>query len=315
MNGRPMSDFPENDGPDPLDKAYREAEALLDDAEARAARRARVLGAVAEQPAAPAYPPPAAAGRRWGGWLAAASVVGLSLLTLSQIYRPGAPPAPPPVVSKATVAPAPLTVAPPVAQIAVPPEPAAPRVRAAPAPATPVRDELRAFPASPVIPAPERQSSVLGGSAVQADGRAANVPSVGYSGGYAAKPAPAAPAPALAAPPPPPPPPPSPPAPVMQSPNALTQTTLNDRLYVAAAAGRSDEVKALLEQGAPVDAADADGDTALMKAVRADRPSIVRILRRHGASSDRRNQSGESARDLAAARNDPKLNRALGLGP
>ena len=91
MNGRPMSDFPENDGPDPLDKAYREAEALLDDAEARAARRARVLGAVAEQPAAPAYPPPAAAGRRWGGWLAAASVVGLSLLTLSQIYRPGAP--------------------------------------------------------------------------------------------------------------------------------------------------------------------------------------------------------------------------------
>jgi hypothetical protein len=35
--------------PDPIDKAYVQAEALLSDEEARAARRARVLAAVARE--------------------------------------------------------------------------------------------------------------------------------------------------------------------------------------------------------------------------------------------------------------------------
>ena len=92
----------------------------------------------------------------------------------------------------------------------------------------------------------------------------------------------------------------------------IAQATLNARLDAAAAAGREAEVEALLAQGAPADAADADGDTAMMKAVRTDRPTIVRMLRRYGASPDRRNRAGESARDIAAGIDDPALSRALG---
>ena len=47
---------------------------------------------------------------------------------------------------------------------------------------------------------------------------------------------------------------------------------LSDRLRAAAAAGRTGEVKTLLDQGAPLDAADGRGDTALIKAVRANQP-------------------------------------------
>jgi hypothetical protein len=77
--------------PDPMDKAYVEAEAVLDDADARAARRARVLAAVAQEPAplqtAPAVLTRVSAWRR-GRWLAAACVAGLGLLVAIQIYHP-----------------------------------------------------------------------------------------------------------------------------------------------------------------------------------------------------------------------------------
>ena len=39
------------------------------------------------------------------------------------------------------------------------------------------------------------------------------------------------------------------------------------------------------------------------------------LLRRHGASLDRRNNAGETARDMAAAQGDDALNQALGLAP
>jgi ankyrin repeat protein len=87
------------------------------------------------------------------------------------------------------------------------------------------------------------------------------------------------------------------------------------RLRAAAAAGRATEVEGLLAQGVPVDAPDAAGETALMKSVQADHPAAAAVLRRHGASLDRRNRLGESARDMAAAKADPALDRALGLGP
>lgn len=90
---------------------------------------------------------------------------------------------------------------------------------------------------------------------------------------------------------------------------------LGARLRAAAAAGRRDEVRALLDQGAPVDAADADGETALMIAVRSDQPAAAALLRRAGASLERRNRSGRSARDMAASMDDPTLDRALGLAP
>jgi hypothetical protein len=87
------------------------------------------------------------------------------------------------------------------------------------------------------------------------------------------------------------------------------------RLRAAAAAGRTGELAKLLDQGVPVDAADGAGDTALMKSVRADRPAAAALLRRHGASLERTNQAGESARDLAADKGDPALDRAIGIAP
>ena len=87
------------------------------------------------------------------------------------------------------------------------------------------------------------------------------------------------------------------------------------RLRAAAAAGRTSEVETLLDQGVPVDAPDAEGDTALMKSVLADQPATAALLRRHGASLDRRNHAGDSAREMAPAKGDAALNQALGLAP
>ena len=87
------------------------------------------------------------------------------------------------------------------------------------------------------------------------------------------------------------------------------------RLRDAAAAGRTSEVETLLDQGAPVDAPDADGNTALIKSVQADHPAAAAALSRHGANLDHRNHAGESARDIATAKDDAALNQAIGLGP
>ena len=87
------------------------------------------------------------------------------------------------------------------------------------------------------------------------------------------------------------------------------------RLRDAAAAGRTAEIRSLLAKGAPIDAADDDGETALMKAVQANRPGAVALLRRRGANLDLKNHAGASARDMAASIADAKLNRALGLEP
>src|SRR5688572_16023377 len=77
--------------PDPMDKAYAQAEAVLSDEAARAARRARVLAAVPSEPATTPVetaPPVRRAAWRHGGWLVAASVAGLSILITTQIYAP-----------------------------------------------------------------------------------------------------------------------------------------------------------------------------------------------------------------------------------
>ena len=86
-------------------------------------------------------------------------------------------------------------------------------------------------------------------------------------------------------------------------------------LRAAAAGGQVKELEALLAQGVPVDAPDADGDTALMKSIEADHPVAAALLLRHGASLDHRNHAGQSARDLAAAKGDAALDKALGVGP
>jgi ankyrin repeat protein len=63
----------------------------------------------------------------------------------------------------------------------------------------------------------------------------------------------------------------------------------------------------------PVDLLDGDGETALMKAVRANQPAAAAILRRYDADLDLRSRAGASARDLAAQVSNPELDRALGL--
>jgi hypothetical protein len=298
---------------EPVDQAYADAEALLADDEARVRRRARVLGAVAR------IEPARARGRRSapGGWLAAACVVALSLFVVVQIQqRPpshagappkaqiaqtggaaatGAAPAPPP---QAAASPSPA-----------PSPPAAPRVLARAADAASAAADRPV--AQSAAPASEKlavgpSNSAAAKPAASADAgfareevRAAKEPSSdrasrseGRLGGMVAPRPPPAPAAAIASP-----------------------SDKADQLRAAAAAGRSDEVADLLAHGAPVDAQDDLGDTALMKSVRAGRIETSALLRRRGASLDRKNRAGLSVRDIAASLDDPRLDQAIGVEP
>lgn len=299
------------DAPDPMDRAYVEAEAMLDDAGARAARRARVLTAVAgEQARASAVSPHPKRRAAWGhgGWLAAASVAGLSALIAFQVERTNTiAPQPQPPQPAAENAPTPAA---PPAQSPVPkaaaggPAPSAAPSQAADA----VAPEPRRHAAAPV----EAPSAILA-APVQVE---------------RAVPPPSAPAP--------PPPPPPAPAPVAQGASELAITgsrlgaarapsafqapraapeDLGVRLRAAAATGRVAEIGALLDQGAAVDAPDEEGETPLMKAVRANQPEAAALLRRRGASLELRNRAGQTAQDLAGPSGSPTLDRALGLTP
>ena len=87
------------------------------------------------------------------------------------------------------------------------------------------------------------------------------------------------------------------------------------RLRDAAAAGRTDEVQTLLDQGVYADAPDSKGTTALMRSIRANHPQTAEVLIRHGADLDHQDNDGVSARDMAQKKADPALNQALGLSP
>ena len=87
------------------------------------------------------------------------------------------------------------------------------------------------------------------------------------------------------------------------------------QLRAAAAAGDTAKVDALLDQGVPVDAADDAGKTALMESVQADHPATAAALRQHGASVERKDRAGESARDMATRKGDAELEKAIGVGP
>jgi hypothetical protein len=282
--------------PDPLDQAYVQAEGLLDDEAARVARRARVLGAVAG--VAPARKPQVRLGR--GAWLAAACVAGAALVLAVQltplrtVETPG-PAAPPiaeiapsaaeaPPAAPTPVGPAPVS-APPVAEAPVRAEARTPEPARAPAPVqtqklapAPAAPPPVAAPASPMaFPASDEVSDV-----VIVGRRAEAAPKSGVSAGASA---------------------------------GAATTTLGARLRLAAAAGRTAEVTALLAEGAPVDEADSQGETALMKSVQANRPAVAAVLRREGANLDLRNREGVSARDMAVQVDDVAINRALGLRP
>jgi len=338
--------------PDPIDEAYVRAEAMLSDDEARAARRARVLDAVTPAPAlAAAAPAPARRRAAWrpGGWLAAACVAGLSVFLAIKLFQPTqfqpqtTPAAP---AASTTAGPTALTPTPPPLKvpasksraIAASPEPPAPAASppeglarpvpaaappiitpapapsenapiAAPSPAAPVVAQTpRAFPAAappaPPVVASERIESAPAAKA--SDSSAGSDEAVAdVRGGLSV---PASRRATLAE------------APVAgresrSDSSAELPPELAARLRAAAAAGRTAEVEALLGQGAPVDAPDAAGDTALIKSLQADHPAAAAALRRHGASLDHKDLAGKSARDIVTTKGDPELNRAIGVGP
>jgi len=297
-----MSDH--DPAPDPMDKAYAQAEAVLSDDSARAARRARVLAAVAREPAAPpvSSPPVRRPAWRYGGWLAAASVAAVSLFVATQIHppapfeKPPAPPMPAPTAPAVPPAAAPEVAAAPTPAARAPAQPSKPAplardlapvvappppVQAAEAPAAPPAEARATPPAAKRTPPPSAGVSevVVTGSRIESSPadvelRSAQVEEM-----------------------------------VLSSP-----ATLGARLHAAAAAGRTAEVAALLAKGVPVDAPDDDSETALMKSIQAGQPATAALLRRRGASLDLKNHAGVSARDMATSIDDPKLNRALGLG-
>lgn len=281
--------------PDPIDKAYTEAEAVLDDEAARAARRARVLAAVAAEQAAPAVAPAVSKRSSWprAGWLAAASVAGLSALVALQIERTGVIEQPPrPTRPEAPTAVAPPAIAPPAAAPqaleaardaqAVSPRAVAPSAPTRPAAAAPPSaPQARAIVQAPTVAAAPPPSAAPAAEASSSDDTGEVVVTSSRSA-----------APARSA-----------------------EFERGQKLRNAAAAGRTAELTGLLAAGVAVDAADDDGETALMKAVQANQPAAAALLLRRGASLERKNEGDVSARDMAAEISDPELNRALGLEP
>jgi hypothetical protein len=320
--------MPERDDmPDPVDEAYVRAEQALDDEAAQAARRARVLAAVARDAEAPPAPAPSLRRpiRRYGGWLAAAGVAGLGVWTAQQVYRPAprreevapAPAkAPAPSIAQAQgQAPAPLALAPssasPATSSAPPPPvtarrrpPIAESARAAPPPEVAPPSEVAPPPPLPIPPvekpiaqapafAPPPPPRPLTAPAVVAKPNASTQETVVVTGSRLQRREFAAPAPVIS--------------------GALASKALDGpmRLREAATAGRTAEIETLLAQGVPVDAADETGETALMKSIEAGQRDAAALLRRHGASLDQKNRAGVSAREMAATRDDPALDQAL----
>ncbi len=314
---------------DPMDAAYRDAELVLNGAAERSRRRADVLKAVGQfrdTPVVSSAParPPVRRPRRWGrtAWIPAGAAAGLSLFLAVKIdplvrrqndpeptapsppapetpsfQPPGAPPPSTPTRAAAPRAagsspaprrklahadrPSPQASVEPIAPHMTPPPPL--NVPAPPAPLPPVRAPMpeAIAPPAPAPPAPP---------APPASPTPATTPSKRVSEAPQAFPASETPT------------------------EAGAPSELGEALRRASRAGRIDEVETLIIQGAVIDAADGDGETALMESIRADHPDVAATLRRHGASLDRTDRSGQSARDMAA-RGDAKLRQALGLEP
>ncbi|HEY1562775.1 MAG TPA: ankyrin repeat domain-containing protein [Caulobacteraceae bacterium] len=315
---------------DPIDRAYTQAEELLDDSNSRAARRSRILGAVAQEPLAHTAPNLSSHRRpawRRGDWLAAASIAGLGVFLATRVYqsapqplrtmptpppfapaasepaRTSLPPAAAKTISRAgraptlkSAAPAPLAAIPPsldIRPVASPPMPAPMAARAFPAEASPP-------PSQQVIVTAERRASPPAAGKSEFTGGTQD-DSLGALGSalMAKKPAPPPPA-----------------APLLGSEaDAGSPSVQAGNLRAASAGGRLSEIETLLALGVPVDAPDVDGETALMKSIRADEPAAAALLLRHGARLDQRNRAGMSARQMATAVGDPALERAVGLKP
>lgn len=93
-------------------------------------------------------------------------------------------------------------------------------------------------------------------------------------------------------------------------------TDLNGDTAIGIAAANEapvDVIQALAKAGAPVDAADADGVTPLMKAAEAGNVDLVRALLALGADAKKKDKAnGWTAKDWAAKRDDEKGRGVLG---
>jgi hypothetical protein len=304
----------------PVDEAYAEAEAMLRDDNAQAARRARLLAAVAAQappetqaeparasaPVASSLPPPRRGAWKPAPWLAAAGVAGIAALVSFRITPPAtvrppqiAPiaklPAPEaPVVADAAASPATTTEHAP-ARLSAPAAPPPPKLQPRPPMTLPDAPSIPPLPVPPVerrieqptpsippLPVPPVERRLPASEVAVAPGAPAEMTSGGQRAAAAAN---------------------------------SKATGDSARLAAAAIAGNTTEIRRLTEIGVPIDVTDNTGETALMKAVRANRPAAVALLRRAGADLDHRNRAGVSARDLAAAMGDQSMNRALGIEP
>lgn len=304
---------------DPMDKAYVQAEAMLDDDHARNARRARVLAAVAEAVAEPeAAPAPRRTAWRHGGWLVAASVAAVSVFIAVQINQPPAferpttPPIAPAPAQPAAPGPDPAVDAAPPAAVSVPPavvapEPVPQRIAPSPsiapagAPMEPPELEIAAPPAPAPPPPPpppaaameRRVAPAQAARQITAPARARARPETSDTTSKSVIEEIVVTGSRIGS---------------ASSPEALAQ-----QLREAAAAGQSRQLAVLLARDVPIDAIDDDGETALMKAVQARQLDAAAFLRRRGASLDLKNHEGRSARDMAATLADPAMDKALGL--
>lgn len=82
-------------------------------------------------------------------------------------------------------------------------------------------------------------------------------------------------------------------------------------LHSAAASGRCEVLALLLAAGAPVNARQAQGWTALQAAVQQDHRAMIRILLAFGADPRQEQDQGKSALSMARERNDAELVRLL----
>ena len=322
-----------------LERAYREAEDLLDDEPTRAARRARVLAAVRSRAAEPPAVGPRVVRQTPWRWAAAASVMVTSTLVGLAVWQEqeGRTPAPDQAAETA-IEPSPLDKAaardePRATGRAQPP--LAPRVSLEPAtpvaPTTsPEGGDRRSTDASsrvakshpsrapageafrsrdqvtPAGAAPERLAESLARRHQSAELAASGDARGSWPGdsprAQAAAADPHQPARRAGR------------AVAASSPTSAAASLAGERFFRAASMGRVDELMALLDAGMDIDRRDTGpaGETALAKSVRGGHRAAVQALLARGADPDRADHHGVSPRELAKASNDERLEQLFG---
>jgi uncharacterized protein len=82
---------------------------------------------------------------------------------------------------------------------------------------------------------------------------------------------------------------------------------LAHRMFDMAREGRTDELTALLDAGAPVNLTNANGDTLLILAAYHERPGTVRALLERGADVERLNDRSQNALTCAVFKQDAQI--------